>query len=523
MNHRVQQRLERLIAADQGALLAEAQVGLEKEGLRMAESGVIAQTSHPAALGSALTHPFITTDYAEALLEFVTPPSTDSAEALGFLHDLHVFTQQRLDNELIWAASMPCVVDGENSIRIAEYGDSNSGRFRHLYRRGLGARYGKTMQVIAGIHFNYSLPETFWPIYQQLEQDNQPLQSFIDQSYFALIRNVQRYNWLLLYLFGASPALCKSFLRQQSHGLQEFDRNTWYDPEATSLRMSDIGYSNRRRCRMQVSHDSLADYIKSLRWALHTDCPPFVALGVKVDGDYRQLNSRVLQVENEYYSAIRPKCPPLQGERPLLALQRRGVAYVELRSSDIDVFHSTGLNEPQLRFMEAFLLFCLFHDSPMISKSEQAEMNHNQLLAARQGRKPGLCLQQAGNERCLKDWGLELCFAMQGLCEQLDQAYHSDAYTQSLQVQIEALRDSDRTPSARMLAAMRAEHVGFYHFAQARSLDYAQRFRHTVLAPERERQLQSLVEQSLAEQQACETADQPAFADYLKAYLNQIE
>ena len=522
MTHHVQQRLERLIAADQGHLLAGAYIGLEKEGLRMAHNGLIAHTPHPAALGSALTHPFITTDYAEALLEFVTPPSLNSAEALDFLHDLHVFTQQHLDNELIWAASMPCVVDGENSIRIAEYGHSNQGRFRHLYRRGLGARYGKTMQVIAGIHFNYSLPEAFWAVYQQLEQDRQPLQAFTDQAYFGLIRNVLRYNWLLLYLFGASPALCKSFLRQQSHGLQEFDRNTWYEPEATSLRMSDIGYSNRRRCRMQVSHDSLADYINSLRWALHTDCPPFVALGVEVDGTYRQLNSRVLQIENEYYSTIRPKSAPVSGERPLLALQRRGVAYVELRSSDIDVFSPIGLNEPQVRFMEAFLVFCLLQNSPMISKSEQAEISHNQLLTARQGRKPSLCLQQAGKERCLKDWGLELCGTLQGVCEQLDQAYDSAAYTQSLHTQIEALRDSDRTPSARVLTAMRAEGVGFYHFAHGRSADYAQQFRSTRLAVNRAQHLQSLVEQSLAEQRAWETAEQPPFADYLSAYLSQI-
>lgn len=522
MNPHLERRLNRLVDTGQSRLLAGGRIGLEKEGLRMGPEGLIARTPHPAALGSALTHPFITTDYSEALLEFITPPTTDSAEALRFLHQLHAFTYRNLESELVWAASMPCVVDGESSIRIAEYGSSNQGLLKHYYRVGLGHRYGKVMQVIAGIHFNYSLPDDFWPVYQQLEQDQRPLQAFIDEAYFGLIRNVHRYNWLLLYLFGASPAVCKSFLRDHHHSLQEFDANTWYEPHATSLRMSDIGYSNRRRCSLQVNYDSLRTYTESLRWALHTRCPPFADLGIEVDGEYRQLNANILQIENEYYSTIRPKQPPLPGERPLLAMQRRGVGYVELRSSDIDLFDPVGIDARQARFLEAFLLFCLLEDSPPISETEQIDIEHNQLLAAREGRKPGLRLQRPGGEQSLREWGLRLCKAMRDLCEVLDEARGTREYSTSLGVQMAALDDPERTPSARILASMREERVGFYHFAASRSADYRRTFQEFPLELECEQRLKALASRSLIEQRALEAGNEESFSDYLERYLARI-
>ncbi|MDK6792829.1 glutamate--cysteine ligase, partial [Escherichia coli] len=63
-------------------------------------------------------------------------------------------------------------------------------------------------------------------------------------AYIALIRNFRRYSWLLMYLFGASPALDKGFLRGRAHQLEELDGDTLYLPYATSLRMSDLGYQS---------------------------------------------------------------------------------------------------------------------------------------------------------------------------------------------------------------------------------------------------------------------------------------
>ncbi len=518
-----EQRLTRLLNAGQQHLLAGGRVGLEKEGLRLTRDGLIAQSPHPAGLGAPLTHPYVTTDYSEALLELITPPLGSSAEALAFLRELHGFVHRQLGDELLWAASMPCVVAGEDSIPIARYGDSNLGRLKHVYRVGLGYRYGKVMQVIAGLHFNYSLPEAFWPVYQQLEGVDGRLQDFISQHYFGLMRNVQRYGWLLLYLFGASPAVCKSFLRgQQAVSLTEFDANTWYDPYATSLRMSDIGYTNKRRCALKVSYDDLNAFSASLIDALHTPCPPYQAIGVEVDHDYRQLNANVLQIEDEYYSIVRPKQLPDAGQRPLAALRQRGVRYVELRSSDIDVFEPAGVGPHQLHFQEAFLIFCLLADSPPISADEQNRIDYNLLMTARQGRDPALRLWGEAGDRRLADWGRAICQALEGICDTLDSGQTEAVYSAALAHQRAALDDPEQTLSARVLDAMRADRLGFYHFAKAQSERFQQRFRNSPQSRARTEEFAALVQYSHEQQQRLEGDDQQSFGAFLQAYLAQL-
>ena len=156
-------RLEQLLDNGHQHLLCGGLKGIEKESLRISKDGFIAQTPHPKALGSALTHPYITTDYSEALIELITPPFADIKDTLDYLRNIHQFVYDHLDNEMLLGASMPCGIDGDESIPIAEYGTSNIGRMKHVYRHGLWHRYGRTMQAIAGIHFNYSVPEALWP------------------------------------------------------------------------------------------------------------------------------------------------------------------------------------------------------------------------------------------------------------------------------------------------------------------------------------------------------------------------
>ncbi len=343
-------------------LLGRGLVGLEKETLRVAPGGGIARTPHPAVLGSALTHPWITTDYSEALLELITPPCEDYRQALDFLSDLHSFVYRKLADELLWVTSMPCVLAGEEQVPIAEYGSSNAGRMKHVYRVGLGHRYGRVMQVIAGVHFNYSLSDAFWSMYQDLAGDpDRELRRFRDTQYMGLIRNLQRVGWLIPYLFGASPAVCKSFFVGRQSRLQSFDEGTFYEPHATSLRMGDIGYQNRREQGVGVKacYDTLGAYINSLAHAIDTPAPLWEAIGVKLDGEYRQLNANILQIENEYYSSVRPK-QLLEGlEKPILALRRRGIRYLELRSLDVNAYHPLGVDDTQVRFIEALMLYGL--------------------------------------------------------------------------------------------------------------------------------------------------------------------
>jgi glutamate--cysteine ligase len=517
------QRLSRLLNCQQPALLSGGLIGLEKESLRVNRKGGIAQTPHPRVLGSALTNPYVTTDYSEALLEFITPPFAEPAAALKFLRDAQKFVYDRLQDEILWATSMPCVLIGEANIPIAYYGESNAGKMKTVYRRGLGYRYGRVMQVIAGVHFNYSVPDAFWPVFQELEGASGPLQAFINDRYFGMIRNLQRFGWLVSYLFGASPAVCKSFMGGKPTHMPVFNDNTYYEPYATSLRMGDIGYQNRKEDETGVKacYDSLDSYVASLTCAIGTPCPVYEKIGVVVDGEYRQLNANLLQIENEYYSTIRPKQVLNDNEKPSLALKYRGVRYVELRSLDVNAFDPLGISETQLRFLEAFVLFCLLHDSPVVRADERAAIDHNQLEAAHRGRDPALELIVNGATRPLRQWAAELCSAMEGVCDYLDASDPARHYSRALDLQKEAVRDADRTPSARMLAEMRDNGEGFYDFARRISAQHGAYFAKFSAVPESRAVFERAATESLQRQAEMEAADDLPFDQYLARYFAQ--
>jgi glutamate--cysteine ligase len=516
-------RLNRIINSRETDLFQESQFGLEKESLRVSEQGKISQTPHPAALGAALTHPYITTDYSEALLELITPPLASLSAALEFLQHTHQFVYNKLQNEILWATSMPCIVTGEASIPIAYYGESNPGLMKTVYRRGLGYRYGKMMQVIAGVHFNYSLSDKFWRVYQDLEQDNRPRQDFISHSYFCMTRNLQRYGWLIPYLFGASPAVCKSFLEGIPTKLEQFDEYTYYEPYATSLRVGDIGYQNYKEgiSGIKANYDDLDAYIKSVTHAIETVCAEYEKVGVKVDGEYRQLNANLLQIENEYYSSIRPKQLTGREEKPSLALQRRGVRYLELRSLDVNVYHPLGVHEQQLHFLEAFMIFCLLQDSPAISAAERKAIDKNINTTAHRGREPGLQLNRNDEPVLLSAWGLEICQAMDNLCRMLDEMNNVSRYSEALQAQVQLLQDADQTPSAKILAEMRREKEAFFPFSMRYSQKHYQHFRSLELSPDVERKFEEETEKSLQQQRYLEASKEVSFDEYLERYFAQ--
>ncbi len=518
------QRLTRLFNAKPHFLLNGRLLGLERETLRVAPDGYISQRPHPADLGSALTHPSITTDYSEALLEFITPPLPTVEATLQFLDDVHRFIYRHIGDELLWSASMPCILAGEASIPIAEYGSSNLGQIKHIYRRGLAWRYGRIMQVIAGIHFNFSLPNSFWASFQEQEGDRRSLQDFRSETYFGLIRNLQRFGWLILYLFGASPAVCKSFLDGKSTTLAEFDEHTCYGPYATSLRMSNVGYTNRteKKSGVNVCYNSLPDYITSLTHATLTPWPPYEQIGVKVNGEYRQLNANILQIENEYYASMRPKQPPIGNEKPTLALKQRGVQYVELRSVDINPLEPLGVNAPQLRFLEIFLLFCLLNESPPLDIEERHLIDDNQMAVALNGRDPDLILQRRRDPPLpLRVWAREILDRLTPICALLDSGETAPVYAAALAEQVAALADPDRTPSARMLAEMRSSGENFFRCARRLSEQHRRYFESRPLAEDRELFFTEAAQRSLQEQRAIEAADVISFDEFLQQYFTQ--
>jgi len=519
----INKRLDLIRNSQTQPLFRGGKIGLEKESLRVSDDGTIANTRHPVALGAALTHSSITTDYSEALLELITPPCRDAQSALRYLQEVQAFVYTQLDRELLWANSMPCIVSGERSIPVAQYGSSNAGKMKHIYRLGLGHRYGKMMQVIAGVHYNYSLPESFWPIYQSLLGSSSPLQDFISESYFSMIRNLQRLGWVVPYLFGTSPTVCQSFIDGIAVGLESFDDYTYYQPYATSLRVGDIGYQNYKEGKtgIKACYDNLDKYVASLSYAIDTPSLEYQGIGIKVNGKYRQLNSNILQIENEYYSTIRPKQIIDPEERPSLALKRRGVKYVELRSLDINPMDPMSVNIHQLNFLEAFLIFCLLQNSEIIDLKEQREIDLNLSTTAHHGRKPDLQLQSNQQKIKLKDWGIAIVDAMQGICEILDSGKPEKDYQNALDAQRLVFEDPDNTPSAKIIHEMRDKNEAFFPFSLRYSKQHEDYFRSIKLSAEKIQKFQELAAQSIEKQQQMEELDTLNFDEYLQRYYQQ--
>ncbi len=488
--------------------------GIEKESLRVATDGNLSGRSHPRELGSTLTHPNITTDFSEAQLELITGVHATPEACIGQLHEIHRYVYSCLDDELLWVASMPCFVGDESDIPVGRYGSSNIGMAKTVYRHGLGNRYGRLMQTISGIHYNFSLPSSFWGRYAAALGHSAD-RDFVTDRYFGLIRNFRRHSWLLTLLFGASPAVCRSFARNIEHELDGFDEGTLYLPHATSLRMGRLGYQSEAQSGLHISYNSLDSYARTMHRALTRPYPPYEAIGVKVDGDYRQLNTALLQIENEFYGAIRPKRRIRSGERPLTALRRRGVEYVEVRCLDLNPFLRVGIDEQQIRFMDAFLLSCLLAESPADSPEESAENEAIQLAVVERGREPGLRL---GGE--LRDNRAEVILSQCALvAELLDGAHESGLYADAVEQQRARVRNSGLTPSARILETMASQKSPFFRFALNQSIAHKGYFdEHPPTRRELTRQ-QSLARQSFADQEAIEAADEVDFDTFLESYL----
>lgn len=519
-----QSLLAKLDREQLSTLLQDGLIGLEKENLRVSPDGSLSQTPHPPKLGAALTHPWITTDYSEAMLELITPPFSSISDCLGFLRDTHTYVYQQLDKEILWATSMPCVLAGETNIPIAEYGSSNAAMMKHIYRVGLGHRYGKVMQVISGVHFNYSVAESFWPVYADMLGESGSLQKFIDNKYMGMVRNLQRYGWLIPYLFGASPAVCKTFFGDQTPSdMQKFDAGTFYQPTGTSLRMSDIGYQNQKEesVGVKANYDDLDAYINSLSCAISTSSPLWEEIGLKgADGHYKQLNTNILQIENEYYSSVRPK-QILNGlEMPTVALRNRGIRYVELRSLDVNAFHPLGIDSTQVHFLEALMLYCLFMESPLIDSQERCEIDRNLQQTAWRGRDKLLRVSHRGAETSLQNWGERILAGVCAIAEMLDRGTGKNHYSDAVAVQLAKVRDPELTPSAQMLSEMRRLEEPFFRFAQAQSIEHMEYFKSRTVSAEREKELASATAESLVRRQAMEARQEKPFDEFLGDYFS---
>lgn len=496
--------------------LKGAMHGIEKEGLRVDTSGSLSLTPHPSQLGSPLTNSNITTDFSESLLELITPAIPEPEKAIKFLNSVHQFTYSHLGEECIWAGSMPCRIQDASIIPLAEFGSSNEGQMKHVYRMGLKHRYGSMMQSIAGIHYNFSLPDDFWKSLQSQKKNNDDLQSFRTASYFTMIRNFRRHSWLLLYLFGASPALSKSFMKGKDHDLEVLNKDTLFLPYATSLRMSDLGYSTDAQASLKICFNHLDTYIKSLVEAINISYPPYEKIGVKVDGSYRQLATTILQIENEYYSDVRPKRIANNDETPLQALGNRGVEYIEIRNTDINPFLPAGIDLQQALFFDVFLISCLMMNDEILSPSECKKLQNNLQLVTTRGRQPGLQLPTLNGQTDIKDAGIELTDELASTAALLDQIHNTDNYSLSVNAQVKKIQDSSLTPSAMCLNSIMESGLEYDEWMFKKSKEHKSTFKQKKVDALTFKQFEQEVKKSIIKQKQIEASDTIGFDEFLK-------
>jgi len=519
----VQANLQELLKglSESSQLLTQLGHGIEKESLRVRRDGQLATTPHPTALGSALRHPHITTDFCEAQPELITGVYSSAHACIAELDDIHRYMHANIGDELLWASSMPCMLGEDKDIPVGRYGTSNIARAKTVYRLGLGKRYGRLMQTISGIHYNFSLPEDFWPALAKARNETYD-PDYATRGYLDLIRNFRRDSWLLIYLFGASPALCKSFVKNKTHELEDFGEGTLYRPYGTSLRMGRLGYTSDAQSSLHVSYNTLQDYAETIREGLSTSYADYEKYKGLEDGEYQQLNSALLQIENEFYGTIRPKRTINKGERPLSALLDRGVEYVEVRCLDVNPFLPAGIDVIQAQFLDLFLLNCLLQPSATDSLAESATLTRNQLAVVERGREPDLMLERDGHTVRLRDWANELlegCAAIAKFIDAASPAGASDEHHFALDCQRKKIADSETTPSARILAQMRDQQIPFYRFAMNASLAHRGYYADHPLRDARLEEFHEFARASIAEQAAVEAQETETFEEFLEHYL----
>ena len=481
--------------------------GIEKESLRALPTGGLALTPHPKALGSALTHPRITTDFSESQVELITGVHADVEACLAELTEIHQFTYRTMrdaGDEMLWVSSMPCGLPTDETIPLGRYGSSNVGRAKSVYRMGLGHRYGRRMQTISGIHYNWSLP------------------GVSNEEYFSLIRNFRRHAFLLMTLFGASPAVCSTFVAGRQHELQSLTKNTMYMPYGTSLRMGRLGYQSDAQASLAVSYNSLEGYGASLQDALTRPYPAYEAIGIKnPGGDYNQLGTTLLQIENEFYGTIRPKRVIMPGERPLHALRERGVEYVEVRLMDLDPFVPVGITAATMRFIDVFLLHCLLADSPPDTPAEIAALGRNQHRTAASGREPGLMLERNGEQIALMDWAQELVGQCAPIAAAMDAANGGSLYADAVAAAKHSLQNPDTLPSARVLASVTNDYdKSFVGFIRAQSAKTREALLALPFSGEQQTRFEQMTSASVAEQKEIEANDTMPFEIYRQQYVS---
>lgn len=374
--------------------------GIEKEFFRVDKKGFISKRSHPKSLGSALKNKYITTDFSEAQVELVTPTFEDVDELYDFLYSLHVFVANNIEgDEMLWPFSMPPKIKDESEINIGYYHQSGEGLLKHVYRRGLKVRYGATMQCVSGMHYNFSINQSsFSTLINSTDQKS------INEAYLGLMRNFKRIFWFVLSEFGQTNVVDKSFVKNRNHSLNELNKNDLYLENATSLRMSEIGYQSEAQKSLDIKYNSLSGFLQKIKDAITVPFEDYKKKGLlDSNGEYHQISDGIIQIENEYYDSIRPKRSASNNLRPYDLLKDFGIEYLEIRGVDISPSDITGMSKHHIRFLDLILIYCLISPSPKMTSEEKNEIDSNERVSIYEGKSKSSKININGNKVSIKN------------------------------------------------------------------------------------------------------------------------
>lgn len=293
-------------------LFSRVKIGLEKEGQRVFKNGIISKTPHPKVFGHRHEHPYIQTDFAESQLELITTPENSEKDVIRILNAIHKVVLKNLpEDEYIWPLSMPSILPNEEDIQVAQFANKRDVE----YREYLVEKYGKYKQMVSGIHYNFQIDDELMKKISEIT--NTPLVEVKNSVYMKLARQFLRYQWLLVYLYGASPSAEDKY----------FSDNNKPDGFVRSLRTSQYGYVNEKD--IVVSYDSLEKYIEDLTG---------------------YVKNKKLIAEKEFYSSVR-----FRGEDTVAKFPQKGIKYMEFRLFDLNPFAPFGILEKDVRFIHLFL------------------------------------------------------------------------------------------------------------------------------------------------------------------------
>ena len=507
-----------LFYQDLNEIIGSGKIGIEKESLRIVKSK-ISQRTHNELLGPALCHKYITTDFSEAQIELITPPMSNNKNALTFLDNIHHFVLTNIEDEILWPLSMPPPNLLDSEVSIASYGSSNLAKFKTTYRKGLSHRYGKLMQAISGVHFNYSLPASIWKSSFFSVEKNE-LMRLKAEIYFKTLRNIHRMNWLILYLFGASPAVSKNLLHKKHKGFLKLNSLEYYLPYATSLRMTDIGYQNINQANLKISLNSLKQYLIDLKNATETNCEDFQDINKETSDQYPQINSNLLQIEDEYYGVSRPKSSHISDQRLISKLGKTGIDYIELRSLDLNPFNKAGIDIDTVNFLELFLTYCTLSSSPPIDDQEMHEIKQNDFLVATRGREPGLQLTLNQKKISLKNLAEQIFDEMNTMLGVLKNST-SDCTDLLEQIHIK-ISEPDQTLSAMLLDKISIEKLSYDELGRCLGEDYRRQYMEMDISENIHwSELEKEAINSTKRQQKLEQSDHKSFDSFIDEYFNK--